>query len=866
MYPFQYTDLYIDNTTFVKFGPGHYVRVQLINTTYAKVISPPSLTEGSVPVEVTLQNRIPRVNPIQLTFNDQEWTNNGIPFYYYQPPYTLELEPNFGALEGGTNVTVYGANFYDSKQIKCRFDDAVVEGHYIDATRIWCLSPPANHSGYADFSMAIIEDRYSGKDLKFLYIDPPVVTSVSPTCGPTTGLTQLTIIGKNFVYIGINKAQCIFGDNIYQPATIVNETLMYCDSPPVVDSYGNNPSNISSLPLKLTLNKVDTFDAKKDFEYYTMPFLTYITPNQGPLSGGTTVVVEAVSIDNSCGLTCRFGTIEVPAKLTDTNQLTCISPPVTCPGSAVVQVSLNKQQYSANLYDQPQTVFYYYPRIITAYTVPSRVPTAGGSEVTVYGDGFLMSRNSTQTVDGKPLLTYQSRYVDGNSGKVLGTFKATYVDNTILRCPTPALNDPTDNIVLEISPNGQDWETVSNGPLSFYRAPEVLSVDPKFGKIKQKDAKLHVDGKYFECPDSGCTAVKCAFSTSDLRVVTDGVLEDSTTIICDIPPISRPEVATVQVSLNGIDYTTQKVNYTFYDAFVLSVDPPYVPLEGNTVSSLKGYGFADTGQLKVQLRDSNTGDVLICNNDPCTLPATFVSQTEVQFTVPPQSTVYNQSGFPIGFQPMVIEASVYDDTFTNNGVQMQYFKQPTVGSVDPNNAPQIFHTNSVRTMRVPVVIYVPEGTTRETFLNFAKIRCRYRLANEVIDTVGVIASYPFPSQTTTITNQNDRIECPTPQFSTTGKGTLSVSLNGRDFVGSTPVLIKQELKILDINPKSGPNEGGTKVVMDVQGFDDFDSGKMFFTWSTVCTELLTADSLIASNKIATIAPPAPTRDQSSTLR
>lgn len=56
MYPFQVSDLYIDNTTFVKFGPGHYVRAELINTTYAKVYSPASLTEGPVPVEVSFHS------------------------------------------------------------------------------------------------------------------------------------------------------------------------------------------------------------------------------------------------------------------------------------------------------------------------------------------------------------------------------------------------------------------------------------------------------------------------------------------------------------------------------------------------------------------------------------------------------------------------------------------------------------------------------------------------------------------------------------------------------------------------------------------------------------------------------------------
>lgn len=53
MYPFQISNLDIINTTYAMFGTGHYMKATLINTTHAKVISPPSLTEGPVVVEVS---------------------------------------------------------------------------------------------------------------------------------------------------------------------------------------------------------------------------------------------------------------------------------------------------------------------------------------------------------------------------------------------------------------------------------------------------------------------------------------------------------------------------------------------------------------------------------------------------------------------------------------------------------------------------------------------------------------------------------------------------------------------------------------------------------------------------------------------
>jgi hypothetical protein len=75
--------------------------------------------------------------------------------------------------------------------------------------------------------------------------------------------------------------------------------------------------------------------------------------------------------------------------------------------------------------------------------------------------------------------------------------------------------------------------------------------------------------------------------------------------------LSRPEVVSVEVSLNGIDFTQDKVKYSYYDAFVLDLSPHIGKTEGGTQIAVKGYGFADTGQLKC--RFGSDQNPLLCN-------------------------------------------------------------------------------------------------------------------------------------------------------------------------------------------------------------------------------------------------------------
>jgi hypothetical protein len=149
----------------------------------------------------------------------------------------LDINPREGPVKGGTVVTLQGTNFQNTGNIRCLFGDKETKGKYISLIEVECTSPPTDHPGYVDLSIAFGDDDWS-KPVKYLYYDIPKIYSIEPPCGPETGYTQIAVIGANFIDLGRNKALCVFNHTIFTNATVMNENLMYCDSPAILDEMG----------------------------------------------------------------------------------------------------------------------------------------------------------------------------------------------------------------------------------------------------------------------------------------------------------------------------------------------------------------------------------------------------------------------------------------------------------------------------------------------------------------------------------------------------------------------------------------------------------------------------------------------------
>lgn len=104
------------------------------------------------------------------------------------------------------------------------FDGVKTRAKLISSSEIECVTPkwavPTSVPVWVTYQED--GDRSKSTSLPFLYYETPTVLSIEPPCGPTYGYTQITVKGKNFIDMGLNKAKCIFEGKKAMNVTIID--------------------------------------------------------------------------------------------------------------------------------------------------------------------------------------------------------------------------------------------------------------------------------------------------------------------------------------------------------------------------------------------------------------------------------------------------------------------------------------------------------------------------------------------------------------------------------------------------------------------------------------------------------------------
>jgi hypothetical protein len=290
----------IDNTndTFVSFEGIGKVKAHVINSTKMWVEAPP--------------NFILDVTYLEITLNNQQYTDDNIPYYYFRPPKLYDVDPREGPTKGGTEVTIYGDDFKERKKIRCNFGNKWTRGKWMAKNKVKCTSPPVDQPGFVPLTISYDGEHDTSQAVQFLYYETPIVASIEPSCGPVTGYTQISVKGDNFINMGFGRAKCIFNHTIYTNATIMDKHNIKCDSP-MLDTETSQGAD-SKAPyyyVSVTLNNGREFSSEiAKFTYYWDPVLKSILPNKGPMRGGTKSVLESkggFKQEGACNTTVRYG-------------------------------------------------------------------------------------------------------------------------------------------------------------------------------------------------------------------------------------------------------------------------------------------------------------------------------------------------------------------------------------------------------------------------------------------------------------------------------------------------------------------------------------------------------------------------------
>lgn len=123
-----------------------------------------------------------------------------------------------------------------------------------------------------------------------MYYERPLITDIYPKCGPDYGFTQITVLGKNFLDMGHNKALCVFNKTIFTNATIMQSDVIKCDSPSLINKQGYSmmTNDLIWYTLEITIDGGRNVEGPaQNFTYYKDPTHLDVVPAGGPVKGGT---------------------------------------------------------------------------------------------------------------------------------------------------------------------------------------------------------------------------------------------------------------------------------------------------------------------------------------------------------------------------------------------------------------------------------------------------------------------------------------------------------------------------------------------------------------------------------------------------
>ena len=275
-----------------------------------------------------------------------------------------------------------------------------------------------------------------------------LVSSISPSSGPSDGDTNVTLFGGPF-HNG-SDYRCRYGATLVTATPGVAGDTLHCQTPTHPNKAGVDPTPVA---LEVTLNGQQHSSAPR-FEFYGVPRVSASSPVSGPLAGGTFVTIETASAVGGSHRLCRFtlpqpsrpdelrgvrwigGVDDVPlvGATTDASvgpfgdTLLCASPvwPGNVTQPAALEVSLNGQQFTT---DGLRYDFSRPPTIDVVY--PLDGPAAGGTHVLLTGTEF----HDFAGAQGKGWGTdLRCRF-----GELLAP--TTLVEETKVRCVSPPLEE-----------------------------------------------------------------------------------------------------------------------------------------------------------------------------------------------------------------------------------------------------------------------------------------------------------------------------------------------------------------------------------------------------------------------------------------
>jgi hypothetical protein len=651
-------------TLSVTFGTNAGTGLSVGDDTHLTVTTPGVTSAGGVTVTVKL---------VDGGSTSTATTN----FTYVAPPTISAIIPTKGPEGGGTAVHVTGTDLNPAGATTTAAFGSNAAPPVSDLTNTTLTATSPAGTGTQNVTVTVTMpggDAKTTNGLSFVYIPAPTVTSVSPTSGPVTGGTDVTVTGTGFqpganVFFGPSDGSThLDHDSPSRPVAVLSSTSILATTPPGIVGATNvvvlNPDGQHGALAAA---------ASGHFSYTgTAPSISSVSPSSGSSLGGTPVTINGAGFLPGATVVFSAGEANPPSatSVTVSTDGTIISAKTPPHAAGPVDVTVTNQGGGT----ATKTAAYTFnaaaaPSITNV--VASSGTSLGGTIVTISGSNLV---SGTQV----SFDTAAAAHVGVLSS---GTIKAT----------TPSHPAGTVGVTVTL-PDGQSATLANAFTYNAASAPSISTIMPNTGP---GGTQITVSGTGFANTQGGTTnaATDAIVSVGSAACVAGSTAPDSTCLqpVPPVPPaVSSPPIVLSDTSIQGL------VPDAPGGAATVTVTNP----DGQTATSTFTY-TGPSGTPTLTSISPNTGGSL--GGTPVTLTGTnFVHGAVVSFggsggphALPGSIAVSGDGKTITALTPAGVYGAV-DVTVTNpgglavtltDGFTFTASAQPTITTIMPSSGP-----------------------------------------------------------------------------------------------------------------------------------------------------------------------------------